>query len=81
MEDISAEHAQKTVTIDSQPHLGIQCASIHPCRHSQVMKKIIDSIIEGSHEPKIEFYMFYFLKFISSVIPTIEYDYTFDIGH
>ena len=42
MNDISAEHAKKTVTIESFPFLksNTNCASIHPCRHAQVMQKI-----------------------------------------
>jgi ubiquitin-like-conjugating enzyme ATG3 len=79
MGDISSEHANKTVTIEAHPHLGIECLSIHPCKHSSTMKKIIDNIVESGRTPQVEFYMFYFLKFISSVIPTIEYDYTLDI--
>jgi len=38
MEDISADHAHKTVTVETHPHSSIVCASIHPCRHSEVMK-------------------------------------------
>lgn len=81
MEDISGDHANKTVTIEPHPHLGVDCASVHPCRHGQVMKKLIENMLEHEVEPRVEMYMFYFLKFISSVIPTIEYDYTLDIGH
>lgn len=76
-EDVSAEHAQKTVTIDPHPHTGVPSASIHPCRHSSVMKKLVDSMrTERGETPSVETYMFVFLKFIASVIPTVEYDYT-----
>jgi len=43
-EDIMADYANKTVTIENHPHLGIKEASIHPCNHAKVMKKIIDTI-------------------------------------
>eukprot|EP00958_Prasinococcus_capsulatus_P026291 scaffold4737_cov371-Prasinococcus_capsulatus_cf.AAC.9 len=43
-DDISQDHAQKTVTIDPQPHTDILCASIHPCRHANVVKKISGGI-------------------------------------
>lgn len=77
LEDVSAEHAHKTVTIDPHPHTGVPCASIHPCRHSSVMKKLVDSMRNERGEiPSVETYMFVFLKFIASVIPTVEYDYT-----
>ncbi|EPZ31135.1 hypothetical protein ROZALSC1DRAFT_28062 [Rozella allomycis CSF55] len=41
-EDISQEHALKTVTFEMHPFLGIPMATIHPCRHAEVMKKLID---------------------------------------
>jgi ubiquitin-like-conjugating enzyme ATG3 len=43
-EDIMADYAKKTVTMESHPHLGNKQASIHPCNHAKVMKKIIDTI-------------------------------------
>ncbi|KAI8998113.1 autophagocytosis associated protein [Gaertneriomyces semiglobifer] len=75
-EDISQEHAQKTVTIEPHPHLQISMASIHPCRHAEVMKKIIERMKDSGKEPRVDSYLLIFLKFISTVIPTIEYDYT-----
>eukprot|EP00002_Diphylleia_rotans_P039721 TRINITY_DN9280_c0_g1_i1.p1 TRINITY_DN9280_c0_g1~~TRINITY_DN9280_c0_g1_i1.p1 ORF type:complete len:292 (+),score=53.33 TRINITY_DN9280_c0_g1_i1:50-925(+) len=75
-EDISQDHAHKTVTIEAHPHLSAQHASIHPCRHAAVMKKIVDHLVESGREVRPDQYIFLFLKFISSVIPTIEYDYT-----
>jgi len=77
-EDISEDHAHKTVTIDSHPHLGISFAYIHPCRHAAVMKKLIDKQSENGKEPRVDQYLFLFLKFISVVIPTIEYDFTLE---
>jgi ubiquitin-like-conjugating enzyme ATG3 len=77
LEDISADHAQKTVTIDPHPHTGVPSASIHPCKHGSVMKKLVDSARAQTGEaPSVDSYMFVFLKFIASVVPTIEYDYT-----
>jgi len=83
MQDISSDHAFRTVTVDPHPHLGLPHASIHPCRHASVMKRIVDKMEahgrtqspqgEGIH---VNQYLFIFLKFVSSVIPTIEYDYT-----
>lgn len=43
------------------------------------MKKMIDIMIMNEKEPTVENYLFIFLKFVSSVIPTIQYDYTTDI--
>ncbi|MBW0467128.1 hypothetical protein O181_006843 [Austropuccinia psidii MF-1] len=134
--DISSDYAQKTVTIEPFPHLnGLNLASVHPCKHSSVMKKMIERMDgsfkeaqqkhaasgaggtigkkkgwiggvvkkatssstskdkksatnpmnspnppEGS-EPDVEGlrvdqYLLVFLKFISSVVPTIEIDST-----
>lgn len=76
-EDFSQDHAKKTVTMESHPHLGLTMASIHPCRHSNVMKRIIDNLAEkGRDELQVHMYLMIFLKFVSAVIPTIEYDYT-----
>eukprot|EP00455_Lapot_gusevi_P002350 TRINITY_DN10928_c0_g2_i1.p1 TRINITY_DN10928_c0_g2~~TRINITY_DN10928_c0_g2_i1.p1 ORF type:complete len:317 (-),score=80.58 TRINITY_DN10928_c0_g2_i1:286-1236(-) len=76
MEDISADHANKTVTIDPHPHTGVPVASVHPCRHAEVMKKLMDRMAEAGKVMRVEQYLILFLKFFSSVIPTIEYDYT-----
>jgi len=78
-EDISEDHAHKTVTIDTHPHLGVPCAYIHPCRHAAVMKKIMQKQIEAEKIPRVDQYLFLFLKFISAVIPTIEYDFTIEM--
>lgn len=74
-EDIMPDYVNKTVTIESHPHLGIPQLSIHPCQHAATMKCIIDSIADSSEIP-VDNYLFIFLKFIQSVIPSIDYDYT-----
>lgn len=76
-EDISQDHAKKTVTMEAHPHLpGPPMASVHPCRHAEVMKKIIQTVTEGGGELGVHMYLIVFLKFVQAVIPTIEYDYT-----
>lgn len=47
LEDVSEEHARKTITLDPHPHLAVSAASIHPCRHAEVMKKLADGISGG----------------------------------
>ncbi len=76
MEDISADHAHKTVTVEAHPHTGVVCASIHPCRHSEVMKVFMARMAQNGEPLAVEQYLFLFLKFMSAVIPTIEYDFT-----
>ncbi|EIW62633.1 uncharacterized protein TRAVEDRAFT_26292 [Trametes versicolor FP-101664 SS1] len=119
-QDVSADHAFKTVTIEAFPHSGsLQAASVHPCKHASVMKKVIErmnqGVIEeqraargggGASSPKdgkqkkwlfrrasgngkdaqagdediegmrVDFYLVVFLKFIASIVPTIEVDST-----
>lgn len=69
-------------------------ASIHPCQHAKVMKAIVRNLIKGSameeaeeqldgddkpKGPAVETYLFIFLKFVSSMIPTINYDFTMEV--
>ncbi|KAJ3481817.1 hypothetical protein NLI96_g7403 [Meripilus lineatus] len=124
-EDVSADHAFKTVTIEAFPHsTTLQAASVHPCKHASVMKKVIERMNAGVEEaaalrkgsasgnstPKekqkkwlfrrasgngkddknnnaaggdeevegmrVDFYLVVFLKFIASIVPTIEVDST-----
>lgn len=75
-EDISQDHANRTVTLETHPHKNLPYASIHPCRHADTMKKITDQLLDGGKAPQVDQYLFLFLKFIAAVIPTMEYDYT-----
>lgn len=76
-QDISTEHVHKTITIEPHPHLPLNILlSVHPCRHSEMMKRIVDVMAQGGQEVNIQMYLLIFLKFIQCVIPTIEYDYT-----
>jgi ubiquitin-like-conjugating enzyme ATG3 len=77
--DVMQDYAQKTVTIENHPHLSRSHASIHPCQHAPAMKRIIDDLEECGKTPSVDQYLFIFLKFIQSVVPTIEYDYTMDV--
>ncbi|KZV73505.1 hypothetical protein PENSPDRAFT_648843 [Peniophora sp. CONT] len=119
-QDVSADHAFKTVTIEGFPHsASLQAASVHPCKHASVMKKVIErmnagvveeqkaaqrkasgkdskggkkwlfrrtsgqgkaaEVPEGDEEVegmRVDFYLVVFLKFIASIVPTIEVDST-----
>jgi ubiquitin-like-conjugating enzyme ATG3 len=86
LEDIWVDYSKKTVTIENHPHLNLSHASIHPCKHADVMvsllkliflkKKMIDRLQSEGQYVRVDLYLFIFLKFISSVIPTIDYDFT-----
>lgn len=71
-EDVSSDYAQKTVTIEPFPHghagpdgsapsnatgAGVATASIHPCKHASVMKKVIErmnvSVIEEQRKAAV----------------------------
>lgn len=133
-EDVSADHAFKTVTIEPFPHSAkATLASVHPCKHASVMKKVIERMNAGvtaeqqrslaassstssTNSPgkrrwlggvvrkvtggsgnstpatgtpmgenvpadegdpmRVDFYLVVFLKFIASIVPTIEVDST-----
>ncbi|KAJ8494964.1 hypothetical protein ONZ51_g1985 [Trametes cubensis] len=120
-QDVSADHAFKTVTIEAFPHSAtLQAASVHPCKHASVMKKVIERMNQGIEEQqaarksssagskdskqkkwpfrrasgngkddkaaasgedevegmRVDFYLVVFLKFIASIVPTIEVDST-----
>uniref|UniRef100_A0A1L8DW77 Ubiquitin-like-conjugating enzyme ATG3 n=1 Tax=Nyssomyia neivai TaxID=330878 RepID=A0A1L8DW77_9DIPT len=76
-EDVSQDHAKKTVTMETHPHLpGPNMASVHPCKHADIMKKIIQTVEDGGGELGVHMYLIIFLKFVQTVIPTIEYDFT-----
>ncbi|XP_039765225.1 ubiquitin-like-conjugating enzyme ATG3 [Pararge aegeria] len=80
-EDISAEHARKTVTMEAHPHLsGPGMVSVHPCRHAEVMKKIIEMVTESGGQLQVHSYLIVFLKFVQTVIPTVEYDFTQNVS-
>lgn len=124
---MSADHAFKTVTIDPFPHSSkLRVASVHPCKHADVMKKVIERMNAGvvaeqkasgsgkgaggssdagkkrwfggmvrkvtgasssvptadqnntndSEGMRVDMYLVVFLKFIASIVPTIEVDST-----
>eukprot|EP00669_Euglena_mutabilis_P001260 TRINITY_DN1157_c0_g1_i1.p2 TRINITY_DN1157_c0_g1~~TRINITY_DN1157_c0_g1_i1.p2 ORF type:complete len:163 (-),score=78.73 TRINITY_DN1157_c0_g1_i1:133-621(-) len=88
-EDIYADYSNKTTSIETHPYLGLPCVSIHPCRHAEMMKRMIDRLNEryqedtaaGAAAPhgalvmmRPDLYLLVFLKFIQAVIPTVEYD-------
>lgn len=82
MDDISSDYVYQTVTVEKHPYTQIPTVSIHPCRHAQTMKNIVDTLQQNidsngkNIQVDVKYYMLIFLKFIASVIPTIQYDYT-----
>ena len=75
------DYAKKTVTMEAHPALGDLQASVHPCQHAAVMKRIVEHLVQAHPErpPAVTQYLFIFLKFIQSVIPTVDYDFTAEV--
>ena len=82
-QDCVTDYVKKTVTVERHPHLGTSLLSVHPCQHAATMKKMLAAQAKacgtGRSTVKSEHYLFVFLKFISAVIPTIEFDHTMDL--
>lgn len=79
LQDVSHEHARRTVTIDGHPSTGLPAVSIHPCRHGAVMSRICEQLSGGGAAPRPELYLLIFLRFCSTAMPTVEYDFTFEL--
>ena len=80
-EDVMSDYVQRTVTMETHPHVSGPHLSVHPCQHGAVMKNIVRNLTkdEDAKAPSVEMYLFIFLKFVSSIIPTMNYDFTFDV--
>nr|CCA17236.1 autophagocytosis associated protein putative [Albugo laibachii Nc14] len=79
-QDIMQDYAKQTVTMEPHPHNPtLLHASIHPCQHAAVMKRIISNLTASASHLRSDQYLFVFLKFIQSVIPTIDYDHTVEV--
>lgn len=79
-EDIMLEYIDKTVTIELHPHTNVKSISIHPCKHSVLLKKMIENFENAGKKLEVHMSVLLFLKFLHSVVPTIEYDFTMDIN-
>jgi len=82
-EDIASDYVHKTVSTETHPHLPIITTYIHPCRHAEVMQRLLTMMKDSSGATiRPDQCLFLFLKFISSVIPTVQYDFTatVDVG-
>jgi len=79
-EDIMSEYINKTVTIESHPNIGTSQASIHPCKHADVIHTLVTEARQNGNDIGPDQALFIFLKFMSSVIPTLEFDHTTEIS-
>lgn len=79
MEEVMKEYRDKTVTYDKQPHTGEYMINIHPCKHANVLKSFAEQAMSNGNEVRPDQSLFLFLKFISSVMPTVEIDFTVEM--
>lgn len=79
-EDIMMEYIDRTVTIEKHPHTGVKSVSIHPCKHSLLLLKMIENFERSGKRLEVHMSILLFLKFLHSVVPTIQYDFTMDIN-
>lgn len=61
------------------PYLGCRMLTIHPCKHSDVLKRFIDESKGKGTKIKPHMSLIIFLKFMSSVMPTVSYDQSIDV--
>lgn len=78
-QDIMPEYRNQTVTIEVNPRTGINSISVHPCRHSMLLKKMIENFERAGKKLEVYMSILIFLKFLHSVVPTIQYDFTMDL--
>ena len=74
-EDVIPEHRYKTCTMELQTCNRIRSISIHPCRHSFILKRMIQDFQNSGKKLEVYISIIYLLKFLQSVVPTINYDY------
>ena len=79
-EDIMPEYRVKTCIIEPQTCTGIRNISIHPCRHSLLLKKMIKDFQNSGKKLEVHMSILLFLKFLQSVVPTIQYDFIKNIS-
>lgn len=79
MEEVMNEYREKTVTYDKQPHTGEYMVNIHPCKHANVLKSFGEQASSHGNQVRPDQSLFLFLKFIGSVMPSVEIDYTVEM--
>ena len=77
-QDVMQDYINRTATMERHPfEPDTITISIHPCRHTHAMKRILQGMSVGTGgNVSVESYMIAFLKMLASMLPTMEYDYT-----
>ena len=73
--DITREYLDKTFTMEKFPFMEeVTMPTVHPCRHAAVLKTITDLMSQNEHKVESHYALLIFLRFISGVIPYVEFD-------
>lgn len=64
--------------MEKNPYLEINMLYIHPCKHAEAMLYLYKKAKINGKEITHKDYMILFFKFLSSIMPTIPFDLTFD---
>lgn len=72
-EDIVPIYKNRALTYEINDMIGNICYSIHPCRHSQLILRLIDKLKKNNENYGIENIILLFLKNIQEIIPTIKF--------
>lgn len=78
-QDIHSDYLSKTVTVDPHPFTGVPTVSVHPCKHASIMRNVAQNWVKNGIQPRHDLALFLLLKMVSSVVPTINYDFTIDV--
>jgi ubiquitin-like-conjugating enzyme ATG3 len=74
------EYRDATLTNESFKFIdGAMMPTVHPCKHANVLFQMSNTIEEGGTKVRPEIALFIFLKFIASVIPTVQFDLAGDL--
>ncbi len=75
-DDIISDYSRKTVTLEPFPYTNFYCASIHNCQHAKAMFNIVSAMQSVGVKISPDHALFIFLKFVNTIAPTIEFDFT-----
>lgn len=76
-QDIQREYLDKTLTMEKFPFLqNTTMPTVHPCRHAAVLKSMTDAMVESGHKVESHFALLIFLKFITSVVPYVDLQFS-----
>lgn len=77
LDSLLSSHINKTITIEIHHFLDIPMVSVHPCRHSNAMKHILN--LGNGDSFRVDQYLIFFLRMMSFIIPNINYDHTMSL--